>query len=80
VVEIAPDGQWLTIAEATIGELTTVNHSGVRQTRRVHNGRVVDGPDVRDGRSNRDTFSADAEVFAAAKRAAVASGNPPAAE
>jgi hypothetical protein len=80
VAVIDPEGQRLTITEQPIGEVTEINHNGVTQRRRVLNGRMVDGPDVRDGRSNRGTFSGDAEAFAAAKRAAVALGNPPAAE
>jgi hypothetical protein len=77
VAVIDPDGQWLTIAEQPIGEV--INHNGVTQRRCVLNGRVVDRPDARDGWSNRGTFSGDAEVFAALKRAAVALENPPAA-
>jgi hypothetical protein len=71
VAEIDPDGQWLTVAAQPIGEVTEINHNGVTQRRRVLNGRVVDGPDARDGWSNRGTFSGDAEAFTAAKRAAV---------
>jgi hypothetical protein len=71
VAEIDPDGQWLTVAEEPIGRVTEINHNGVTQRRRVLSGRVVDGPDARDGWSNRSTFSGDDEAFMAAKRAAV---------
>jgi hypothetical protein len=60
------------IVISTIGEVTTINHNGVNQTRRVHNGRVCDGPDMSNGWSNRGTFSGDAEAFATAKRAVAA--------
>jgi hypothetical protein len=80
VAEIDPDGQWVTVAEQPIGEVTEINHNGVTQRRRVLNGRVVDGPDARGKWSNRGSFSGDAEAFAVAKRAAVALENPPAAE
>jgi hypothetical protein len=76
VAKIDPDGQWLTVAEEPIGELTTITITDTKQIRRVHAGRVVDGPDMQaDGWSNRGAFSGDTAASMAAKRAGITSRN-----
>ena len=45
-----------------MGEVTDITFNGVRQVRRVHEGRVVDGPDLRDG-SQRGTFSGGPDAY-----------------
>ena len=75
-----PDGAYRHGEPELVGEIATIEIAGTERQRRVLNERVVDGPDMRDVWSDRGTFSGDAEAFMAAKRAAVASGNPPAPE
>lgn len=74
VAEIDPDGEHRAPpVEPPIGTMATINHNGIKQYRRVHNGHVVaESPVVNDGWSTRKTFApADPDEFIAAKRAGI---------